>query len=390
MASPEFLAFAAKQAAATPPPPPADLHELRARIETAQAALPLAEGTRASEVDAGGVHAILCERDGGDEDPLFLYFHGGGYRICSALAYRSYGSHLARATKTRVLLVDYRLAPEHPFPAAVDDAVTAYRWALGQGNAPGRIVAGGDSAGGGYRICSALAYRAYGSHLARATRTRVLLVDYRLAPEHPFPAAVDDAAAAFAYAREHTVDLGADPEAIAVGGDSAGGGLAAVVAHLAVRAGRPTPAFLLMFYPHCDTANRSVSRDLFANGFGLTDADIEWYTDQYLPPGIDRSDPRVSIALADDLTGMPSTYLVTGGFDPLRDEGELFARRLAEAGVNVVLRREPDLMHGFANMLGISVRCREVVAQGAGALRVGLALAVNSATQFGDRPNLSG
>jgi acetyl esterase len=133
-----------------------------------------------------------------------------------------------------------------------------------------------------------------------------------------------------------------------------------------------------MFYPHCDTANRSVSRELFGNGFGLTDEDIEWYTDQYLPPGVDRSDPRVSIALADDLSGLPPTYVVTGGFDPLRDEGELLASRLAQAGVDVVLRREPDLMHGFANLLGISVRCREAVAQGAGALRVGLALAVRS------------
>ena len=207
---------------------------------------------------------------------------------------------------------------------------------------------------------------------------RVLSIGYRLAPEHPFPAAVDDAAAAFAYAREHAADLGADPAAIAVGGDSAGGGLAAVVAHLAVRAGRRAPAFLLMFYPHCDTANRSVSRELFGDGFGLTDADIEWYTDQYLPPGLDRSDPRVSIALAQDLSGLPPTYVVTGGFDPLRDEGELLASRLAGAGVDVVLRREPDLMHGFANLLGISVRCREAVAQGAGALRVGLAFAVPS------------
>jgi acetyl esterase len=214
--------------------------------------------------------------------------------------------------------------------------------------------------------------------LAAHAGVRVLSFGYRRAPEHPFPAAVDDAVAAFAYARAHASDLGADLDAIAVGGDSAGGGLAAVVAHLAVRAGRPAPAFLLMFYPHCDTANRSVSRELFGNRFGLTDADIEWYTDQYLPPGVDRSDPRVSIALADDLSGLPPTYVVTGGFDPLRDEGELLASRLAEAGVDVVLRREPDLIHGFANLLGISVRCREAVAQGAGALRVGLALAVGA------------
>jgi acetyl esterase len=177
--------------------------------------------------------------------------------------------------------------------------------------------------------------------LAAHAGVRVLAVDYRLAPEDPFPAAVDDAVAAFAYAGEHAVDLGADPGAVAVGGDSAGGGLAAVVSYLAARAGRPAPAFLLMFYPHCDAANRSVSRDLFGTGYGLTDVDIEWYTDQYLPPGVDRSDPRVSVAQADDLSGLPPTYLVTGGFDPLRDEGELFARRLAEAGVGVTRAGSP-------------------------------------------------
>jgi len=223
--------------------------------------------------------------------------------------------------------------------------------------------------------------------LAMHAGVRVLSIDYRRAPEHPFPAAVDDAVAAFGYAREHAGELGAAPDAVAVGGDSAGGGLAAVVAHLAVRAGRPAPAFLLMFYPHCDTANRSMSRDLFGQGFGLTDPEIEWYTDQYLSPGVDRSDRRVSIALADDLSGLPPTYVVTGGFDPLRDEGELLASRLGDAGVSVVLRREPDLMHGFANMLGISVRCREAVAQGAGALRVGLAFAAQpSASSDARRP----
>jgi acetyl esterase/lipase len=160
MASPEYDAFAARMAAAPPPPPPADLNELRARIETAQGALPLADGTHATEVDADGVLCVLCERDdGADDDPLFLYFHGGGYRLCSARAYRAYGSHLAKATGSRVLVVDYRLAPEHPFPAAVDDAMTVYRWALAQGNDPGRIVAGGDSAGGGLTAALMLSAR---------------------------------------------------------------------------------------------------------------------------------------------------------------------------------------------------------------------------------------
>ncbi|MEI8002265.1 MAG: alpha/beta hydrolase [Actinomycetes bacterium] len=162
MASPEYQALVARQAAATPPPPPADLHELRARIEAAQGALPLADGTGATPVDAGGVAAILCERDGGADDPVFVYFHGGGYRICSALAYRSYGTHLARITKSRVLLVDYRLAPEHPFPAAVDDALAAYRYVLDHLADSSRVVFGGDSAGGGLTAALMLAAREAG------------------------------------------------------------------------------------------------------------------------------------------------------------------------------------------------------------------------------------
>ena len=114
--------------------------------------------------------------------------------------------------------------------------------------------------------------------------------------------------------------------------------------------------------------NRAPSRELFASGFLLTDADIVWFCDHYLPPTVDRGDPRASILLAEDLTGMPPTYLVTAGFDPIRDEGEMYARRLAEAGVPVVLRRQPDLVHGFVNMIGLSPRCRAAVAEAAGAL----------------------
>ncbi len=208
--------------------------------------------------------------------------------------------------------------------------------------------------------------------IAAHAAVRVLSVGYRLAPEHPFPAAFDDAAAAYRYATGNAAAWGADPGLIAVGGDSAGGGLAAAVALRAGRDGGSRPTFLLMFYPHCDTAGRAASRDLFGEGFGLTDEDIEWSTDQYLPAGDDRTDPRVCVARADHLSGMPPTYLVTGGFDPLRDEGELLADRLEAAGVAVIARREPDLMHGFANLLGISPRCREAVAHACGALRTGL------------------
>jgi monoterpene epsilon-lactone hydrolase len=159
MASKEFHELQERLASAPQPPPPANLDELRARIDANMGGLPLAEGTSAAEVDAGGVRSILCTRDGGDGDPVFVYFHGGGYRLASALAYRAYGSNLAKACEARVLLVDYRLAPENPFPAAVDDAVAAYQWVLQQGTPPGRVVIGGDSAGGGLTAALLLALR---------------------------------------------------------------------------------------------------------------------------------------------------------------------------------------------------------------------------------------
>lgn len=162
MPSAEFVEFQQKMAAAPVPPPPASIQELRERIENAMGNLPLAEGTSAEEVDAHGVFSILCTRDGGEDDPWLVYFHGGGFRICSARAYRAHGSQLAKACQARVLLVDYRLAPEHPFPAAVEDAVRAYRWVLDQGVDPARIVAGGDSAGGGLTASLLLAAKQQG------------------------------------------------------------------------------------------------------------------------------------------------------------------------------------------------------------------------------------
>jgi len=136
-----------------------EFQEIREGIDAEMGRLPLAEGTEARHVDAGGVPAILCERTGGAHDPFLVYFHGGGYCIASALAYRSFGSHLAKVCRARVLLVDYRLAPEHPFPAAVEDAFAAYRWVLDQGVQPSQVVIGGDSAGGGITAAVLLAAR---------------------------------------------------------------------------------------------------------------------------------------------------------------------------------------------------------------------------------------
>jgi acetyl esterase len=216
-------------------------------------------------------------------------------------------------------------------------------------------------------------------HLALEAGVRVLSVDYRLAPEHPFPAAVDDAWTAWEWAVEHAGELGADPARIALGGDSAGGNLSAATAHRAAGGSGPRPVFLLLFYPGLDASRRRRSRELFGNGFFLTDEKMDWFVDQYAPDRATRVDPRLSVLLADDLSGLPPTYVATAGFDPLRDEGEAFAERLAESGVPVVLRRHEGLFHGFANALGVGTAFRLAVAEAVGALRTGLALA-NSAT----------
>jgi acetyl esterase len=224
--------------------------------------------------------------------------------------------------------------------------------------------------------------------LARDAEVRVLSVDYRLAPEHRFPAGPADAFAAFQYAARHAEQLGADGSAIAVGGDSAGGNLAAVTSYRALRSGGPRPAFQLLFYPATDLVNRYPSRDLFAEGFFLTDEDIEWFDGHYCPDRARRTDPLASPLLAEDLGGMPPTYLATAGFDPLRDEGEAYGQRLREAGVPVALHCHTDLIHGYVNFIGVGRRFREAVAEAAGALRTGLVLRTHAGKDlFGEPAN---
>jgi monoterpene epsilon-lactone hydrolase len=138
------------------------LVERRRAIEAAMAELPIADGTAVSHTVADGIGLDLCTRVGVDDDPWILYFHAGGYRLCSARSYRSHGSFLAVACRAKVLLVDYRLAPEHPFPAALTDGLGAYRWLLDEGVSPSLVVVGGDSAGGGLAASLLLASKAGG------------------------------------------------------------------------------------------------------------------------------------------------------------------------------------------------------------------------------------
>jgi acetyl esterase len=208
--------------------------------------------------------------------------------------------------------------------------------------------------------------------LAVHSGAALLAVDYRLAPEHPFPAAAEDAETAYRWATANAGRLGADPARIAVGGDSAGANLAAAVCLMARGASAPAPAMQLLIYPVTDTAGEAPSRRTFGEGFLLTHKDMDWFEERYLPGDSDRSDPRVSVLRAADLSGLPPAYIATAGFDPLRDEGEAFAARLREAGVRVALRRHPGLVHTFANLTAICPSARAAMLEAAGALRMGI------------------
>jgi acetyl esterase len=209
--------------------------------------------------------------------------------------------------------------------------------------------------------------------LASASGCKVLSVDYRLAPEHPFPQPLEDAFAAFEWAAANAEALGVDPKRIGVGGDSAGGNMAAVVSRMAVDGDGAVPAMQLLFYPVTDSIEDTRSRLLFSEGFILTKADMEKFEAAYLPPGIDASDQRISILQCPDLHGLPTAYVATAGFDPLRDEGEAYALRMRDCGVRVALRRHPGLIHTFVNQTAINPTALGAVLEAAGALRLGLA-----------------
>ncbi|HEX2191312.1 MAG TPA: alpha/beta hydrolase [Longimicrobiaceae bacterium] len=194
--------------------------------------------------------------------------------------------------------------------------------------------------------------------LCRHGGTHVLSVDYRLAPEHPFPGALEDARAALRWAREHAAALGADPARVAVGGDSAGGSLAAVAARLAGEEGG-APAAQLLVYPATDSVTPRPSQALFGDGFFLDQADRDAFSRHYLAgTGVDGTDPRVSPLLAPDLSGLPPALVVTAGFDLLRDEGEAYAGALRAAGSPARLLRVPGQGHGFIHLTGINPDAR--------------------------------
>ena len=205
--------------------------------------------------------------------------------------------------------------------------------------------------GGGFWCGDLDSHDATCRFLAEQAGVRVLAVDYRLAPEHAFPAAHDDAAAAYAWTVEHAAELGADPGRIGVGGDSAGGNLAAGVAIEAARHGWPC-AVQLLVYPATQARRETRSAGLFERGFYLT-REFMARADRFYAAGVPSDDPRLSPLHAELPSGLAPALVCTAGFDPLRDEGEAYADRLRAAGGEVELTRFDDQIHGFVNIVGV-------------------------------------
>lgn len=205
--------------------------------------------------------------------------------------------------------------------------------------------------GGGWVLGSIDTHDNVARTLANGSRATVVSVDYRLAPEHPFPAPLDDVSAVLRWVHDHADELGAPPR-IAVGGDSAGGNLSAAAALRARDEGGPPLAFQLLVYPVTDSAADTESYREFGEGYFLTAEAMAWYWNAYQPDPARRADPLCSPRRADDLSGLPPALVITASCDPLRDEGEAYAARLRDAGVPVEAHRQPDSFHGFFSLPG--------------------------------------
>jgi len=203
--------------------------------------------------------------------------------------------------------------------------------------------------------------------LAELSQSAVVSVDYRLAPEACFPAAVEDSLAAFSWVSEHAAELGGDPARLAIAGDSAGGALATVVSALCRDSARRMPDFQLLFYPTTDAAGTTRSHALFGRGFMLESETRAWFHGHYVA-GADPADPRIS-PLRGKLGGLPPAYVQLAGFDILRDEGRAYAERLREAGVEVTISVRESLIHGYLHLTGGVPEAKQALEDAARALK---------------------
>ena len=232
--------------------------------------------------------------------------------------------------------------------------------AAGVGAGPGMIY----FHGGGFVMGDLDSHDIIARRLAHSSRCRVLSVDYRLAPEHKFPAAHDDAEAAWRWTVARADMLGMDPDRIAVSGDSAGGNLAAFLCQEMNRAGGPMPAFQLLLYPLVQFVDIRAKKMKFQeSGFFISPNLFDYFRDAYVRKESERTDPRVSPLFADetDFAGLPPAHIITCGWDPLKDEGQTYGDKLAAHGVPVTMREHDNMVHGFMNLTGVLKHAREAI-----------------------------
>ena len=205
--------------------------------------------------------------------------------------------------------------------------------------------------GGGWVFGSIETHEAFTGFLAKELKAKVFSVDYRLAPEHPYPIPLVDCEAAFNWVKDNAFDLGINPNRVSVGGDSAGGNLAASLCIKRKQEELSMPKAQLLIYPVTDLTLKHPSMDEMAEGFFLTKASMEFFRNQYVESDELIKDPLVSPLFAEDLSGHPSAVVVTAGFDPLRDEGDQYAQALRQANVEIYHRTHDSYIHGFVNMM---------------------------------------
>jgi acetyl esterase len=259
---------------------------------------------------------------------------------------------LRQQLRTMVTLMD---EPAPPLPRIED-----VRLPGPAGEIPARVYAPGAERairpavayfhGGGWVQGDLETHHGLCARLAKHAGVVVVAVDYRLAPENKFPAAVEDCVAVYRWLRAHGRDLGADTARVAVAGDSAGGNLSAVVSQLAGSGGVPVPTCQVLIYPAVDFSLETDSHRDLAEGHVIPRDRILWYSEQYLRGEADKADVRASPLRARSLAGQPPAMIVTAGFDPLRDEGQAYGDRLRAAGVDVVQREYPGQIHAFVSL----------------------------------------
>jgi len=227
--------------------------------------------------------------------------------------------------------------------------------------------------GGGWTVGSLDSHDRVCRRLARDAGVSVLALDYRLGPEHPWPASVEDSVSALEWVASAPEELGGAPSAVAVAGDSAGGTLAALACLRLRDQGREAmPRVQVLLYANADLTGSEPSMREKATGWGFEAATVRFFNSQWVPDETRWADPGVSPLHAGDLSGLPSALIVSAGHDPLRDESEAYARRLLDAGVDVEFRREPGLIHGFMTLEDVSPACAAAADRVAADLRARL------------------